>query len=54
MKMLSDKGVLWAWFFHYVPVGDSPDVSMVPNAAQRQQILKAVYNARNISSYDDG
>ena len=47
MKMLSDKGCLWAWFFHYVPVGDSPDVSMVPNAAQRQQILKAVYNARN-------
>ena len=47
MKMLSDKGVLWAWFFHYVPVGDSPDVSMVPNAQQRQQILKAVYNARN-------
>ena len=40
MKMLSDKGCLWAWFFHYVPVGDSPDVSMVPNAEQR-------YNARN-------
>ena len=47
MKMLSDKGVLWAWFFHYVPVGDSPDVSMVPNAEQRQKILKAIYNARN-------
>ena len=47
MKMLSDKGCLWAWFFHYVPVGDSPDVSMVPNAEQRQKILKAVYNARN-------
>ena len=47
MKMLSDKGCLWSWFFHYVPVGDSPDVSLVPNAKQRQQILKAVYNARN-------
>ena len=31
----------------YVPVGESPDVSLVPNAKQRQQILKAVYNARN-------
>ncbi len=47
MKMLSDKGCLWAWFFHYVPIGESPDVSMVPNAQQRQKILKAVYNARN-------
>ncbi len=47
MKMLSDKGVLWSWFFHYVPVGGNPDVNMVPNAKQRQKILKAVYNARN-------
>lgn len=47
MKMLSDKGCLWTWFFHYVPVGDSPDISMTPNANQRRQILKAVYNARN-------
>ena len=47
MKMLSDKGVLWAWYFHYVPVGNNPDVNMVPNAQQRRKILKAVYNARN-------
>lgn len=47
MKMLSDKGCLWAWFFHYVPVGESPDVDLVPDAKQRKQILKAVYNARN-------
>jgi len=47
MQMLSDKGCLWSWFFHYVPVGDSPDISLTPNAEQRRQILKAVYNARN-------
>lgn len=47
IKMLCDKGCLWSWFFHYVPVGESPDVTMVPNAKQRQQILKAVYHARN-------
>ena len=46
MKMLSDKGVLWAWFFHYVPVGDSPDVSMVPvsythlDVYKRQNLLR--------------
>ena len=45
--MLSDKGCLWSWFFHYVPIGENPDVDLVPDAKQRQQILKAVYNARN-------
>ena len=47
MQMLSDKGCLWSWFFHYVPIGENPDVDLVPDAKQRQQILKAVYNARN-------
>lgn len=48
MKMLSDKGVLWSWFFHYVPVGENPQVDLVPDANQRNQIKKAVYNARNM------
>ena len=47
MQMLSDKGVLWSWFFHYVPIGESPNVDLVPDANQRNQIKKAVYNARN-------
>lgn len=47
MQMLSDKGCLWSWFFHYVPIGESPNVDLVPNAQQREKILKAVYNARN-------
>ncbi len=47
LKMLSDKGVLWAWGFHYVPVGENPDPSMIPSAQQREQIKAALYNARN-------
>lgn len=47
MQMLSDKGSMWSWFFHYVPVGESPNVDLVPDAKQRQKIMKAVYNARN-------
>ncbi|MFA6989039.1 MAG: radical SAM protein [Candidatus Gastranaerophilaceae bacterium] len=47
IKMLSDKGSLWTRFFHYVPVGESPNVDLIPTADQRNQIKKAVYNARN-------
>ncbi|HSA06652.1 MAG TPA: radical SAM protein [Candidatus Gastranaerophilales bacterium] len=47
MKMLSDKGSLWTWVFHYVPVGENPDPTLMPTAEQRDMIKQAVYNARN-------
>ncbi|MEI7474206.1 MAG: radical SAM protein [bacterium] len=47
MKMLSDKGSLWTWVFHYVPVGQDPDPTLMPTAQQREHIKQAVYNARN-------
>lgn len=47
MKMLSDKGSLWSWFFHYVPVGNNPNPDLIPSAEQRETIKQAVYNARN-------
>lgn len=47
LKMLCDKGVMWSWFLHYVPVGESPNVDLIPTAEQRNKIKKAVYNARN-------
>jgi MoaA/NifB/PqqE/SkfB family radical SAM enzyme len=47
LKMLSDKGSLWTWGFHYVPVGENPDPSIMPTAQQREQIKQALYNARN-------
>lgn len=47
MKMLSDKGSLWTWVFHYVPVGENPDATVMPTAEQRELIKQATYNARN-------
>jgi len=47
MKMLSDKGSLWTWVFHYVPVGENPDATLMPSAEQREYIKQATYNARN-------
>ncbi|MFH0702844.1 MAG: radical SAM protein, partial [bacterium] len=36
MKMLSDKGSLWTWVFHYVPVGENPNPALIPSAQQRE------------------
>lgn len=47
MKMLCDKGSLWTWVFHYVPVGENPDPTLMPTAEQRETIKQAVYNVRN-------
>ncbi len=47
IKMLCDKGSMWTWFFHYVPVGENPDPLLIPTAEQRSRIKKAVYHARN-------
>lgn len=47
LKWLSDKGSLWTWVFHYVPVGNNPDPGLIPDAAQREHIKQNIYNARN-------
>ncbi|OGI00819.1 MAG: hypothetical protein A2Y25_05715 [Candidatus Melainabacteria bacterium GWF2_37_15] len=47
IQMLSNKGSLWSWFFHYVPVGNNPNPDLIPTAQQREAIKQAVYNARN-------
>ncbi len=47
MQMLSEKGSLWTWVFHYVPVGADPDPTLMPTAEQRELIKQNVYNARN-------
>ncbi len=47
MQMLCDKGSLWTWVFHYVPVGENPNPTLMPTADQREMIKQAVYNARN-------
>ena len=48
MQMLCEKGSLWTWVFHYVPVGGNPDPTLMPTAEQRETIKQAVYNARNV------
>lgn len=47
MKWLCEKGSLWTWVFHYVPVGNDPNPGLVPDAKQREMIKQNVYNVRN-------
>lgn len=36
--LLIEKGALYGWFFLYMPVGDNPDMSLMPTPAQRDKL----------------
>ncbi len=46
-KLLFDKGAMVTWTFHYVPVGENPDPSLLTTPEQREKIRLANINARN-------
>jgi len=47
-KLLADKGVYWNWTFHYIPIGENPDASLMTTPEQREKIRIASNHARNI------
>ncbi len=47
LRMLSEKGSMWSWTFHYVPVGENPDPSLLTTPEQREALRLANINARN-------
>lgn len=48
LQMLSDKGAMSTWTFHYVPVGENPDPSLLTTPEQRELLRMATVNARNM------
>lgn len=50
MEKMVDKGCKIAWFFHYMPVGNDADVSLLPNPSQREYVYKRVREIRSSSS----
>ena len=46
-KMLADKGVYWTWLFHYIPLGENPDASLMTTPEQRDKLRIATCHARN-------
>ncbi len=50
-KMLEEKGVLWAWYFHYMPVGEGANADLMPTPEQREYMIKRI---REIRDYEGG
>lgn len=47
VDMLVEKGVLLAWVFQYMPIGQDPDLSLIPTPRQRLERLQTVLRWRN-------
>lgn len=46
IELMVEKGCLFAWYFHYMPVGEKPDIDLMPSPAQREQVRKGVIDLR--------
>jgi MoaA/NifB/PqqE/SkfB family radical SAM enzyme len=46
-ELLVEKGAFYGWYFSYMPVGREPDLSLMPNAEQRDQLRRGVMRIRN-------
>ena len=47
MDLLVDKGALYAWFFHYMPVGKNAGPELMPNPDQREYIYRRIREIRS-------
>lgn len=46
MDTMIDKGVLYGWSFHYIPIGSSPDFSKMITPEQRRELVDRVNQIR--------
>ena len=46
LDMLIDKGCVFAWFFHYMPVGNDAAVELLPTPEQREEIFHRIRKFR--------
>ncbi len=47
LNMLVDKGVLLAWFFHYMPVGKDASTELLLTPEQREYMIKRIRHVRS-------
>ncbi|MEW5920221.1 MAG: radical SAM protein [Bacillota bacterium] len=47
VKFMINKGVLYGWSFHYIPVGRQPDYSFMVTPAQRKWLVERVKEIRS-------
>lgn len=49
--LIIEKGCRWAWFFHYMPVGDGASAELIPTVEQREYMLHRI---REIRGFEGG
>ena len=50
--MLIEKGALWAWYFHYMPVGEGANADLMPTVEQREYMFNRIRWVRSVG--DEG
>ena len=50
-ELLEQKGALWAWYFHYMPVGEGANADLMPTPEQREYMIKRI---REIRDFEGG
>ena len=46
LDMIIEKGVRFSWYFHYMPVGNDADASLLPTAEQREYMYHRIREIR--------
>ena len=44
---MTDNGALFAWFFHYMPVGNNAATALLPDPQQRTEVMQRIRGYRN-------
>ena len=47
LDMIEEKGCLYSWYFHYMPVGHDADTALLPTMEQRAYMLERVRQIRH-------
>jgi len=46
IDLMVEKGAALGWYFNYMPVGDGPDLNLMPTPAQRNYVRKRINQLR--------
>ncbi|MCK4594586.1 radical SAM protein, partial [bacterium] len=47
VEMMVDKGCMFGWYFHYIPIGAEPMLELMLKPEHRDELRKRVYRLRN-------
>lgn len=48
LDLIINKGARWAWYFHYMPVGDGASADLMPTVEQRKYMMNRIREIRGI------